>query len=67
LPKALGCDGWHTAKVTTCSELDNALATASCLANNGACIEVVTDAYAASPLALKLHDNLRTLYKDTGS
>ena len=66
LPKALGCEGWYTAKVTTCSELDNALATAS-LANNGAYIEVVTDAYAASPLALKLHDSLRTLYKDTGS
>ena len=30
--------------------------------NNGAYIEVVTGAYAASPLALKLHDSLRTLY-----
>ena len=66
MPKALGCEGWYTAKVTTCSELDNALGTAS-VPNNGAYIEVVTDAYAASPLALKLHDNLRTLYKDTGS
>jgi indolepyruvate decarboxylase len=26
-------------------------------------IEVVTDAYAASPLALKLHDAVKTLYK----
>jgi indolepyruvate decarboxylase len=64
LPKALGCDDWYTAKVTTCADLDHALAVAS-LANNGAYIEVVTDAYAASPLALKLHDSLRTLYKDT--
>jgi indolepyruvate decarboxylase len=64
LPKVLGCDGWYTAKVTTCAELDRALAAAS-FANNGAYIEVVTDAYAASPLALKLHDSLRTLYKDT--
>jgi indolepyruvate decarboxylase len=39
LPKALGCDGWYTAKVTTCSELDYALAVVS-LANNGAYIEV---------------------------
>jgi indolepyruvate decarboxylase len=63
LPKALGCDGWYTAKVTTCSELDHALAVVT-LANIGAYIEVVTDAYAASSLALKLHDSLRTLYKD---
>jgi indolepyruvate decarboxylase len=66
LPKALGCDGWDMAKVTTCGELDDALAAAS-LANNGVYIEVVTDAYAASPLALKLHDSLRTLHKDTGN
>jgi indolepyruvate decarboxylase len=64
LPQALGCDDWYTAKVTTCAELDHALAAVS-LADHGAYIEVVTDAYAASPLALKLHDSLRTLYKDT--
>jgi indolepyruvate decarboxylase len=29
----------------------------------GAYIEVVTDAYAASPLALKLHESFRALYK----
>jgi indolepyruvate decarboxylase len=62
LPHALGCDGWFTAKVTTCAELDAALATAS-ETTAGAYIEIVTDAYAASPLALKLHDSLRTLYK----
>ena len=61
LPRALGCDGWYTARVATCAELDQALATAS-QGNTGAYIEVVTDAYAASPLALKLHDSLRTLY-----
>jgi indolepyruvate decarboxylase len=32
-------------------------------AETGVYIEVVTDAYAASPLALKLHDAMRTLYK----
>jgi indolepyruvate decarboxylase len=62
LPRVLGCDGWFTARVATCGELDQALAAAE----NGATasyIEVVTDAYAASPLALKLHDSLRSLYK----
>jgi hypothetical protein len=29
----------------------------------GAYVEVVTDAYAASPLALKLHESFRQLYK----
>ena len=62
LPHALGCDGWYTAKVTTCAELDEALGAVN-LSNDGAYVEVVTDAYAASPLALKLHDSLRTLYK----
>jgi indolepyruvate decarboxylase len=66
LPRALGCDGWYIAKVATCAELDQAL-TAASLANSGAYVEVVTDPYAASPLALKLHDSLRTLYKDTTS
>ena len=55
LPHALGCDGWFTARVTTCAELDKALEQAS-NAKSGVYIEVVTDAYAASPLSLKLHD-----------
>jgi indolepyruvate decarboxylase len=62
LPRALGCDGWFTARVTTCGELDLALETAS-RATTGVYIELVTDPYAASPLAQKLHDSLRTLYK----
>jgi indolepyruvate decarboxylase len=62
LPHALGCDRWLTARVTTCGELDSALQAAT-NANTGAYIEVVTDAYAASPLALKLHDSMKTLYK----
>jgi indolepyruvate decarboxylase len=62
LPRVLGCDGWFTARVTTCGELDQALETAA-QAGRAAYIEVVTDAYAASPLALKLHDSLRSLYK----
>lgn len=62
LPNALGCDGWFTARVTTCGEMDKALATAS-QSDAAAYIEVVTDAYAASPLAMKLHDAVKTLYK----
>jgi indolepyruvate decarboxylase len=62
LPRALGCEGWLTARVTTCAELDQALEKAE-QAATGAYIEVVTDAYAASPLALKLHDSFRALYK----
>jgi indolepyruvate decarboxylase len=62
LPRALGCDGWFTARATTCGELDQALDTAANAAT-AAYIEVVTDTYAASPLALKLHESLRSLYK----
>jgi indolepyruvate decarboxylase len=62
LPRAFGCDDWMTARVTTCAELDAAMAKAA-KAESGVYIEVVTDAYAASPLALKLHDAMRTLYK----
>jgi indolepyruvate decarboxylase len=58
----LGCDGWFTARVTTCGELDEALANAE-KPNSGVYIEVVTDAYAASPLSLKLHESLDTLYQ----
>jgi indolepyruvate decarboxylase len=61
IPHALGCDDWFTARVTTCGELDEALTRAG---QDGAAayIEVVTDAYAASPMALKLHESLKTLY-----
>jgi indolepyruvate decarboxylase len=63
LPQALGCDGWFTARVTTCDELDAAMAkAASC--GTGAYIEVVTDKYVAPPLAMKLHESTKTLYKD---
>jgi indolepyruvate decarboxylase len=62
LPNALGCNGWLTARATTCGELDQALQAASAT-DRAAYIEVVTDAYAASPLAQKLHDSLKTLYR----
>jgi indolepyruvate decarboxylase len=61
LPHALGCDGWLTLRVTNCAELDAALEQAA-RASSGVYVEVVTDAYAASPLALKLHESMKTLY-----
>jgi indolepyruvate decarboxylase len=62
LPHALGCDGWFVARAATCGELDAALEAAS-KATTGVYIEVVTDTYAASPLALKLHEALTSLYR----
>ncbi len=62
LPHAFGCDGWFTARVTTCEELDQALAVAE-RATTGVYIEIVTDPYVASPLATKLHESFRALYK----
>jgi indolepyruvate decarboxylase len=62
LPHAFGCDDWMTARVTTCEEFDKSLAAAAA-SDTGAYIEVVTDPYAASPLAMKLHDAVKTLYK----
>jgi indolepyruvate decarboxylase len=61
LPHALGCEGWFTARVATCGELDQALRAAE-HGGSAAYIEVVTDAYAASPLAKKLHESVETLY-----
>jgi len=61
LPHAFGCDGWFSARVTTCAEFDAALDAAS-RAVGGVYIEVVTDTYAASPLAIKLHESIKSLY-----
>jgi indolepyruvate decarboxylase len=61
LPHALGCDGWLTARVTTCGELDEVMKQAG-QNGSGAYIEVVTDRYAAPPLPQKLHENRSTLY-----
>jgi indolepyruvate decarboxylase len=61
LPEALGCEGWFSTRVTTCGELDQAIDKAE-TCGTGAYIEVVTDRYAASPLAQKLHEARDTLY-----
>jgi indolepyruvate decarboxylase len=62
LPQALGCDGWFTARVTTCGELDAAMSKAEAC-GTGAYIEVVTDKYVAPPMAMKLHESIKALYK----
>ena len=61
LPQALGCEGWFSTRVTTCGELDQAIEKAE-TCGSGAYIEVMTDKYAASPLAQKLHEARDTLY-----
>ena len=62
LPGALGCTDWITRRVTTCGGLDAALQIAAG-ATCGTYIEILTDTYAASDLALKLHDSVKTLYQ----
>jgi indolepyruvate decarboxylase len=62
LPRALGCDGWFTARVTTCGEFDQALRTVQ-EGGGASYIEVVTDKYAASPLSMKLHESVKKLYR----
>ena len=42
LPEALGCEGWFTARVNTCGELDEAIKRAE-TCGTGAYIEVGTD------------------------
>ena len=61
LPHALGCDDWFTSRVITCAELDDALATAE-QATTAVYVEIVTDTYAAPPLAEHLGANTETLY-----
>jgi indolepyruvate decarboxylase len=61
LPEALGCEGWFSARVTTCGELDSAIKKAES-SGTGAYIEVVTDRDVASPLSVKLDESIATLY-----
>ena len=57
IPHALGCDGWFTTRVTTCGEFDQALKAAE-EEGTAAYIEVVTDTYAAPPIAKNMHESL---------
>jgi len=62
LPQALGCDGWFTARIATCGELDAAMKKAES-GGTGVYIEVVTDKYVAPPIPMKLHNDTAALYK----
>ena len=61
LPHALGCQGWFTARVSSCGVLDDALKTAE-QADSAAYIEVITDAHEAPPMYKKLHENVKSFY-----
>jgi len=61
LPEALGCNGWFSARVTTCGELDAAIQKAES-GGTGAYIEVVTDKYATPLPAQRLHDSRDSFY-----
>jgi indolepyruvate decarboxylase len=61
LPGVLGCTDWYTARVTTNAGLDAAMEKAA-ICGTGAFIEVVTDMMAASPMAMRLHESIQTLY-----
>lgn len=61
LPEAFGCEGWFTARVTTCEALDSAIRQAE-VCGTGAYIEVVTEKYASSELAVKMHESIKSLY-----
>jgi indolepyruvate decarboxylase len=61
LPHALGCQGWFTARVSSCGVLDDALKTAE-QADGAVYIEVMTDAYEAPPMYKKLHENVKSFY-----
>jgi indolepyruvate decarboxylase len=61
LPAALGCEGWYCARVTTNGELDQAMRRAE-TCDKGAYIEVVTGKMTGSPLALQMHQSIKTLY-----
>lgn len=61
LPEAMGCENWFTARVTTCEELDAAIRQAE-TCGTGAYIEVITEKYASSELAEKLHQSINSLY-----
>ncbi len=61
LPQALGCDNWYCRRVTTSTELDEAIREAE-TGDRAAYIEIITERYAASDLAKKLGESVATLY-----
>ncbi|MUL79874.1 alpha-keto acid decarboxylase family protein [Mycolicibacterium sp. CBMA 226] len=64
LPHAMGCEGWFTARVRTCGELDAALKAAE-QADGAAYVEVITDALEAPQMYRKLHEHVESFYNVT--
>ena len=61
LPKALGCADWHTARVTTLGELDEAMKAARA-SKTGAYIEIIGGKMDMPPALAFAHGRLRELY-----
>lgn len=62
LPRALGCDDWMTARVSTCGELELALRRAA-VADSAVYIEVITGPDEAPPFPLRLQEHVKSLYR----
>ena len=63
LPKALGCAGWFTARVTTLGELEDAMKSAR--ANKtGAYIEIIGGRLDMPPVLAFAHSRLKAMYGD---
>jgi indolepyruvate decarboxylase len=62
LPRALGCDDWITARVSTCGELELALRRAA-VADSAVYIEVITGPDEAPPFPLRLQEHAKSLYR----
>ena len=64
LPKALGCSDWHTARVTTLGELDEAMKAARA-SKAGAYIEIIGGKMDMPPALAYAHGRLKAMYGDT--
>ena len=64
LPKALGCQDWFTARVTTLGELDAAMSSARAR-KSGAYIEIVGGKMDMPPALAFAHGQLKAMYGDT--
>ena len=64
LPKALGCDHWYTARVTTLGELDDAMKAARA-SKTGAYIEIIGSKMDMPPALAFAHSRLKEMYGAT--
>jgi indolepyruvate decarboxylase len=64
LPKTLGCADWHTARVTTLGELDEAMKSARA-SKTGAYIEIMGGKMDMPPALAFAHGQLKAMYGDT--